>query len=255
MTPALRSVVIASADADVLRWRSAVVANGGFVSGPQLAKVSAFVRQLKGAGVWPRLDRLWLFATENANQALIDLKELTAATATNSPTHTPMQGYTGNGSTSFVDANWAPADGINYQQDDCTFGFWTFSTGQDTLAGCQTTNDLLFNTSNPSGIFATRLNTKTVTGSDAVPDGSGLSAASRTGASATRQYKNGALLPSPGTATSTTRSAVKVGFGKSDGGFSTKNYAMGFVGASLTATQHFALYCAFRAYLTAVGNA
>lgn len=254
LSGARRAAIVTRRDRAVAAWAMAVVTNGGFVSDPQLARVSAFVLQLRGAGIWPRLDRLWLFAAENASQALIDLKALSTAIATNSPTFTPLQGYAGNGSTSFVDANWAPADGVNYQQDDCTFGFWTLSTANDTTAGCQTASDVLFNVRNASGIFVTRLNTTTVTGTDVVPDGSGLSAVTRTGASATLQYKNGAVLPTPGTAASAARSSVKIGFGKANGGFSTGNYAMGFSGASLSATQHLAFYLAMRTYLTSVGS-
>ncbi|MEI6204900.1 MAG: hypothetical protein WCP68_23385 [Enhydrobacter sp.] len=73
-------------DPDANAWADAVQGAGGFVTGSQRRRVAALIRSLKAAGVWPLLDRLWLFAAENNVQALIDLKAIATATLVNSPT-------------------------------------------------------------------------------------------------------------------------------------------------------------------------
>lgn len=46
-------------DADVLSWRDAVLANGGFVSLARLVIVDQFVFSEKAAGLWTLTDDYW----------------------------------------------------------------------------------------------------------------------------------------------------------------------------------------------------
>lgn len=96
-------------DADVLSWRDAVVANGGSVSLGRLIVVDQFVFSEKAAGLWTLTDDYWGFWAENAAQALTSLKQRRLATAVNSPTFTPDRGYTGDGSTSYLDTGFNPS--------------------------------------------------------------------------------------------------------------------------------------------------
>ena len=62
------------------------------VSSTRRTLVDALIRGLKTDGVWSKLDRLWLFAAENATSALVDVKEGRLATAVSSPTFTTDRG-------------------------------------------------------------------------------------------------------------------------------------------------------------------
>jgi hypothetical protein len=62
------------------------------------------VLDLKAGGIWSKLDTFAVFATDgDSDFALIDWKRLTDYTAVNSPTFTADEGFTGNGTSSYVD--------------------------------------------------------------------------------------------------------------------------------------------------------
>jgi hypothetical protein len=66
------------------------------------------VLDLKDAGVWSKLDTFGVFATDgNSDFALIDWIRLTQYTAVNSPTFTTDEGFTGNGTSSYIDTNFS----------------------------------------------------------------------------------------------------------------------------------------------------
>jgi hypothetical protein len=84
------------------------------------------VVDLKDGGIWSKLDTFAVFATDgDSDFALIDWKRLSDYTAINSPTFTSNEGFTGNGTSSYIDTNWDPnTQGVNYTQNDACFGGW-----------------------------------------------------------------------------------------------------------------------------------
>jgi hypothetical protein len=84
------------------------------------------VVDLKDGGIWSKLDTFGVFATDgDSDFALIDWKRLSDYTAVNSPTFTTNEGFTGNGTSSYIDTNWNPnTQGVNYTQNDACFGGW-----------------------------------------------------------------------------------------------------------------------------------
>ena len=111
-------------DPSARTWVNAVKAAGGTVSSTRERLVSDLIVGLKGAAVWPGLDRLWLHAAENGTQALIDLKARATATAVNSPTFTVDRGFTVNGTSSYLNLNLAANAAIYYTRDAASFGGW-----------------------------------------------------------------------------------------------------------------------------------
>lgn len=104
-------------DPDANAWANAVQGAGGFVTGAQRRRVATLIRSLKAGGVWPLLDRLWLFAAENPTQALMDLKARAVATLVSSPVFTVNRGYKGNHAAS-IDSGFNPSSGgFNYTQN------------------------------------------------------------------------------------------------------------------------------------------
>lgn len=86
----------------------------------QQEKQNKLVVDLKDAGVWNKLDTFAVFATDgDSDFALIDWKRLTQYDAVNSPTFTTNQGFSGNGTSSYIDTNYNPAtSGVNYTLND-----------------------------------------------------------------------------------------------------------------------------------------
>jgi hypothetical protein len=84
------------------------------------------VLALKTGGIWNKLDTFAVFATNgNIDFALIDWKRLTDYTAVDSPTFTTNQGFTGNGTSSYIDTNFNPStSGVNYTLNNASRYFF-----------------------------------------------------------------------------------------------------------------------------------
>jgi len=106
-------------------------------SGAQQVKQNKLVVDLKNAGIWSKLDTLAVFATDgNSDFALIDWKRLSQYTAVNSPTFTTNGGFTGNGTSSYIDTNFNPSVGTNkYLINDEGRFFWVDNRIEKTWEG------------------------------------------------------------------------------------------------------------------------
>src|SRR5215831_13637080 len=101
------SVPAAAFDAATLAWVAAVVGDGGTVSATEKGYVDTLIVGLRADGLFSKLDRLWLLASENTHQAKIDIIALQSFTLTGSPTFAANAGYTGVGDTG-IDTNFIP---------------------------------------------------------------------------------------------------------------------------------------------------
>lgn len=133
---------IKTLDTATSAWISAVISNGGTVSAGRAITVDALIVSLKNAGIWTKLDYLWLFAGENAPSARTDIRGLQLATlSVTPPTFTADRGYTGNSSSAFIDTGIANNFGTGgYQRDAASFFAWNNTSGADAggLAGTNT---------------------------------------------------------------------------------------------------------------------
>lgn len=98
-------------DTSAVAWQAAVTAAGGTVSNTQLARVSNLIACYKTNGIWTGKDREWLYASENATQALLDIVNLQTATVHGSMTFSAGHGYTGDGVSAYIDTNYVPGSG------------------------------------------------------------------------------------------------------------------------------------------------
>jgi hypothetical protein len=89
------------------------------------------VLSLKDKGLWNKKDVFGLFATNgNVDFALICWKRLIKMDAINSPSFSANAGFTGNGTSSYIDTLFVPAtNGVNFLQDDA--GISVNCSGQD----------------------------------------------------------------------------------------------------------------------------
>lgn len=220
---------------------------------------------LKTDGVWAELDELWVTAAHAEQAALLGWKRAHDLTAVNAPTFTTDRGFTGNGTTSYLNTNFVPStDGVQYTQNDASMGVYSRTNsqlGRNDMGGrtssnsgrayfqVRTTGDL-FNVDFNNAAFANRP-------SVANTNSSGFFAGRRTGASATQALKNGAVVATgTDSSSSLTNVALLIG-GYNDAGtpgsFSTRQYAAAFVGAAMSEAQQLALYNRLQTYMTAVG--
>ena len=83
------------------------------------------VLDLKSNEIWSDLDAFGVLATDgDSDFALIDWVRLITMTANSSPTFQTNLGYTGNGTSSYIDTLFSVSDGTNYQLSDSSFGVY-----------------------------------------------------------------------------------------------------------------------------------
>lgn len=244
-------------------WRAAVLGDGGTVSGQRALLVNNLIRTLQQTGIWSNFDRIWLFAAENSQSALRDIKASAAATATGSPTFTANSGYVG-ASGKYIDTNFNPATaGGSYARDSASLFGWTTDTtlpasGQFDFIGVSGSFDI--------GVLpylsssTTKANMQSTTSSPGATglgsDHHGLHAGNRSASNAIQYYMNGSSV---GTSATASNALVSFNINGLRGNDSPAHYdgniaALGF-GSSLDAPGHLNLYNAMLAYMQAVGAA
>ena len=243
---------------ETAQWIMSVYANGGTVSTGRRALVDALVTGLKADGVWTKLDRLYLFAAENTQSALVDIVSGALATNVNSVSFTADEGYTGNGSTSYIDTNLNPLSpgGGNYSQDACSMGAWvnTNTGGNGYVMGGDGRTYLDVDDGNITyfGIQNSAAGSFAFSTSDSV--GLGLYAVNRSGVSASQAYINGAQVQTDaGTSQVSGTWTWHFCVWRHWDGWSNRQISGGFIGGNLSSTEHDNLYDRLQTYMTAVG--
>jgi hypothetical protein len=205
------------------------------------------VVDLKDGGIWSKLDTFSVFATDgDSDFALIDWKRLIQYTAVNSPTFTMNQGFTSNGTSSYILSNFFPlTSSVNYALNSTSFGVY------------QTQNDnSIFNahgiySSNNSGIY---LNPKTVGGpirswnnsggvsTGVVSDRNGLTSTIRTDSTNVNHYRDSSLVASYSRSTTAlpSNNVVLLASGSPTTvlDFCTDTLHSTYLGSGLTTTEH-----------------
>ena len=220
--------------------------------------IDNMVGALKSAGVWAKLDALYLMAAADAQAAqrnwIADLFNLSEVSA---PAFVADRGYTGDGVASYVDTGLTPSTGgTKLVLNSMVFGLWSRSAGQQTAPSGITAggSQITVLPRSATDTFNVRANSATAT-TAANADGIGLYAVNRSGASALELYKNGAQAASAATA-SLGLPTTSVAFGGNHlAAFNTIQIAGGFLGQSLSGADHAALYSAMLVYMQATGSA
>jgi len=256
-------------------WASTVISDGGTVSGTQQTLIANLVEGLMNDKVWQKLDRLWIFAGENTQQALRDLVGRNLATAQGSPTFTTSTGYTGQDSitpTKYIDTGYTPTtSAFNYSLNSAHISAWCVGNVATTSGSGIGAGDLIgaFRTTGFITALSVTDNTPTVTAgvnsnpglipaSGAPSTRAGLWLANRSGASATQVYQNGILFATPNDTSNSMpdQTVFACGLRASNGSPSGGNaniVAAISIGGSLTADDAIAFYNRMRTYMTAVG--
>lgn len=233
-------------DAATTAWINAVVAAGGTISSGRRTLVDDLIIGLKTDGIWAKFDRLWIFAAENSQSALIDLVALSTATPASSPTFTTDRGYTCNG-TAIVNTGFIPnTHGVQYTLNTAHVSAWSLTSGtsgQFTVNSGQTNMFLRY----ADGNWYVRINNNSG-GAAANSDGSGFFLGVRTagsGSGAIMGYRNGVNI------VNTTDGTVAL-----DGAqlsVMDRDISAVSVGGTMNATDSTNYYNRMRTYMTAVG--
>lgn len=229
----------------------------------QQIKQNAYVLALKAAGIWALLDVLYVFATNgDSNFATLNWKAPTLfkCAKVNSPTFTANQGFTGNGTTSYLSTGWVPSvNGVNYVLNDASFGLWINTeqaAGNDIVCGCDNgvTADYLICERLADGQPQSVINSA-LSQTAPVSTSLGFWGVNRTAAAVTGIFKNGVLLAA-GVPLSSARTNREIFIGGRNnsgvfGNGTTKQFSNFWAGASLNGLE-LANYNAWNTYFTSL---
>lgn len=179
--------------------------------------------------------------------------------AVNSPTFEADRGYTGNGSSSYLNTGWIPAThGVRYTLDSASLGVYSRTNlNVNTVeigaaSGLQTSRILM----RSGGNLNVGINRNAGFGV-AVADSLGLAAGDRSASNSTRAYKNGADVGGEAVASTSLVTQPLAICANNNGGtpaaFSTRQIAVAFAGRSMTAGGHLAVFNRTEAFLDAIG--
>lgn len=224
--------------------------------------INDLIMALIAAGVWAKLDALYLMAAETSQAARQNwIANQYNLSAVNGPTFTADRGYAGDGSSSYLNTQFNPTTAAAplFQQNSATMGLGdrtAVGTAGKSQMGSYSGGGFTIYTTISAGTFFERSNA--VSGPSAVNVvNSGRYLVSRTGASAGAAYKNGALLVPDTQPTIPVLNLPQFMCALNQGGgataFSADQLDYGVIGGAFTATDAANFDAAIATYLTAVG--
>lgn len=219
--------------------------------------INTLVLALKAASAWNDFVFLYVHAAADSQAAKINWKSPGTLTATevNSPTFTTDRGFTGNGSSSYVESGYNLSSGGGvYVQDSAHLGSYALtdvSANTSDLGVSSGLNAFLISRNGSSISF--RINTGSTITKSTVATSVGHNVVTRTGSSLSRAFKNGSQIGTDDTTASAAppNGTLRILSGAST--FSSRQIAISHAGAGLSDAKVAALSSAFSTYLTAVG--
>lgn len=220
--------------------------------------INNLIVKLKEDNNWQWIDRLWNFATETRAHALISIKNplTTQITEVATPTWTAGRGYTGNGTTQYLNSNYRFDNGGLYAVNNASFGCYIrtdVNSAAIDMGVTQGTNSCLITARN-TNLLNTRIN---VAASISVANsvGTGFYAAVRNVSTTQQGLKNGNVIASGLNAATSLANIPLFILAQNNGGtpagFSTRQISMAFVGTANI--DQLKLYNAIQTFATTIG--
>ena len=168
-----------------------------------ITNLNVFVNTLKSTGIWGELDRLWLFATEQEQHASISLVNPTSTPLSIGvqPTWTANVGYSGNGTSTYLNTNYTATINANkWTLNSASLGIYSrsnmpaatkLSMGAEDAASSGKYMGIALRWTGNSPLF--RLNTSNIL-IGSVTDTRGFFAVQRTSSTAVEIFRNGISL-------------------------------------------------------------
>lgn len=234
-------------------------------SATRIALIDNVIRAIKATGAWSLSDALYVTAAHDTQAAKLNwIDDAYNLTAVASPTFVADRGYTGDGSSSYLDTGFNPttAPSPKFTQNDATMLMWSRTNlsqasdhSGDFGQSSATVNSRIGRTLGTSGGAIGRANMSATYAPLATGAYPGMVSWSRTGASAWSSYAQGVASVSGADASAALSSGTFRLLAWTAGAFGVNQIAAASIGGSLNATQHAAVYAALYAYLSAIGAA
>lgn len=256
-----KALVVQPADDSSLTEAEKVFAQ--FITAPSeatAAAYTAFIESLKTAGVWSKLDLLYVFAGPDAQAARVNLisPKKYRATRIGSVTFGASDGFTGDASSAEVTTNWIPSrDGVNYTQNSASLFVYCNDDVRANTVLCGyagSGNKAYLNPHNSSSdTMGLALNSSALANGIAPGGNNGLFVLSRTVSTGFDAYRNGALRGTQTSASTTVPTqALRVCSGGGVYFDGTRTASIFGAGGGLNSTEVAALSAAASALMAAL---
>ena len=223
--------------------------------------INTLINALKTAGVWTKLDVLYVLAAHDSQAALLNwVSSSYNLTLTNTPTFTTDQGYTGNGTNAALGSTFNPGSsaGRLYSRYSGHLGVYcrstAFTTGYEIGVSASVNFLLSAGRSDFSNAMRGGVNDAWSNSTSSPANTKGHSCISRVSDTGVTYYKDGSVL--------STVAIVTNGVPSASGTFtilraatfySPKQVSIAHMGGGLSDAEAAAMSAAFSTYLTAVG--
>jgi hypothetical protein len=220
--------------------------------------INTLVGSLVTAGAWSKMDAWWVPAAADTQASLLNWTSSSyTLTPVNAPAFAADRGYTGNGTTSYLDTGFNPVTAAGqFSRDSACFGFWCVNevTNANPSGSWDGTDGVTVAPRSGGGYASFRVNQATALSVASVVT-KGLTVANRSAAGAMQGYRNGVSVGSATTASTAMNSLNLYLCSFSGVGFNTYQHGAAFAGSSLSAPEQLAVYNALNAYMIGVGAA
>ena len=221
-------------------------------TGARKRAINTFITALKTAGVWTKLDALYVVAAADSQAATRNwVADQYNLTVNGTPTFTVDRGYTGNGTNGYLGTGAVPSALTKYLQDNAHHSVFVRGAPGAGLLG-RVTGSVPNLLQTNAGLVQTRINGAAGISIAYTPATNLYFLTTRADATAVTVYANGASL-GPITAASAARDAEAIALLRAGSSFATSQISTATIGGLLSAGEGAALYAAKLAYLTAVG--
>jgi len=222
--------------------------------------MNTMVQSLVSAGVWTKLDCLYILAahaeteslTNWVNPGTYDISKV------GSPTFTAYEGFLGSTS-NYLNTGFNPiSHGVQWSQNSAVMGLYSRTDVSSSAydMGYDGSSDVTIQ-SNSGGNALGKINSATNL-SGAVSDSLGMTAIARPDASNQEIHRNGTQLNTGAVASAGEANGAIFICCRSAGGtpssYSTRQISLGFIGGYLTSTERTALFNAFETYMDSNGK-
>lgn len=244
---------------------NAMTANGPTsLYGERKFLIDRTIRKLLNAGLWSKLDILYMLAAHDEQAGRLNWKSpgTFTCTAVNSPTFTTDRSVAGNGTTSYLRTGYNPGtSGGTLAQNSHSFGVWTPSAAAADTAEMGS-NNISLGIRAAAGVPSARSANTSPAGSTVLSDGVGLTSANRTDGTGVQFRRNGVATETVAQNSGAIADSELLICGRNSAtggvtfsGGSSKPVACVYAGGFFSASEEAALYGVLLTYMQAVGAA
>lgn len=220
----------------------------------RMVQINTLIGSLISGGVWTKFDAFYMLAAADAQSSLLNWVSTSYnLTAVSSPTFAADRGYTGNGTTSYLDTGFNPttAPSPKFTQNSAHLGLWSRTNLPNGAADSQDAGSANAYIGRSVAVAGRALGRPNTSAGQQFGDGAypGHAVWARSAAAVWESYAQGVDAGGGTTASAAPTNSTLAILRSRDGNFGANQIASVHIGSNLTAGEVLATYNALNAYL------